>query len=95
LPCTHRRALIGQRQKTARADPIRLVQVFGTCSTTLPSTRTSVVVRLSRAAEVGRPAPSVAPAVTAASRPLRVLVVDDNVDAARMLGVLLRLPGTK
>ncbi len=50
-----------------------------------------IVVRLPRATNVRPPAPRIAPPVAAASRSLRVLVVDDNVDAARMLGVLLKL----
>ena len=52
-----------------------------------------IVVRLPRAAEARRPTPRVAPPVTVGSRSLRVLVVDDNVDAARMLGLLLKLLG--
>ena len=58
-----------------------------------PGRGCEITVRLSRAAEARRPPSPVATPVTAASRPLRVLVVDDNVDAARMLGVLLRLLG--
>jgi CheY-like chemotaxis protein len=58
-----------------------------------PGRGCEIVVRLPRAADVARPAPSPPLPVTTQSRSLRVLVVDDNVDAAQMLGVLLRLLG--
>ena len=51
-------------------------------------------VRLPRAAALSLPARPRPPALPArASRPLRVLVVDDNVEAARTLGDLLALLG--
>jgi two-component system CheB/CheR fusion protein len=52
-----------------------------------------IVVRLPRVADASRPALRITLPVTAGSRSLHVLVVDDNVDAAQMLGVLLRLLG--
>jgi PAS domain S-box-containing protein len=58
-----------------------------------PGRGCEIVARLPRAADVARPAPSPPLPVTTQSRSLRVLVVDDNVDAAQMLGVLLRLLG--
>ncbi len=58
-----------------------------------PGRGCELVVRLPRAADASRPAPRSTPPVITASRALRVLVVDDNVDAAQMLGVLLRLLG--
>ena len=58
-----------------------------------PGRGCGIVVRLPRAVNASRPAPPAALPVAAGTRALRVLVVDDNVDAAQMLGVLLRLLG--
>jgi CheY-like chemotaxis protein len=52
-----------------------------------------LVVRLPRVAHASGPEPRAAPPGAATSRPLRVLVVDDNIDAARVLGNLLRILG--
>ena len=59
-----------------------------------PGRGCEVVVRLPRAAGISLPARPDVPALpTRASRPLRVLIVDDNVEAARTLGDLLALLG--
>jgi PAS domain S-box-containing protein len=58
-----------------------------------PGRGCEMVVRLPRAANASRPAPRPALTVATGTKALRVLVVDDNVDAAQMLGVLLRLLG--
>ena len=49
------------------------------------------VVRLPAELPAGMLAPEAAPATLSAARPLRVLVVEDNVDAAESLATLLRL----
>jgi PAS domain S-box-containing protein len=59
-----------------------------------PGRGTELVVRLPLAApSEGHPVRPAPPPQTEASAPLRVLVVDDNVDAAKMLAQLLRFAG--
>jgi signal transduction histidine kinase/CheY-like chemotaxis protein len=57
-----------------------------------PGTGTEVVVRLRRSKALHAPSPVPAPSDRAA-RPTRVLVVDDNQDAADILGLTLRARG--